>query len=773
VVATSLYPAQPALAAAITGTTGDVSKVDPPKSVLLRSADSSAIASNNFVYVFPEQPERADAGITLEEDLPLDVRATGKHTSLPGVPPAPEPGFDSDHPENQPVTVRSYFLQAQRPSGGAIARTGSVTFDTEIIGVIVKPSSLASSDFMGPEVTRYPKAAETNSGAANRGLELSASEWFTISMNRKTLTVRFSFGSTLDQMRVITEAPDTAQCDKWGTNGDDTEGNASELHGLGGGAVTCGLAGNDLLLGAPTADVMRGGSGGDKLVGAYPVFGAGDDDVFYGGPEDPAIAQAEVDACDPDEPGYDDCVAAVAWGDVIYPNDGDDTVFGDVGFDAIYYDGTPGVSGGPITTGVYVDLGFATSPWGPRGRTTRNVSGHTSEAHPQFGMDTIYGVEDVWGTNFDDRMLGTSRNEAFYGRGGNDRLEGGDGNDRLQGDDPYFYDCEAAAPNGNDTLLGGAGNDRLLGGLGDDTMNGGDGDDVVWFTYGDPPEGDDRGCPATPDHPLVIHLATTTGENTGHGFDTVLKVENVEGTRVGDQITGNAGDNTLVGRDGNDTIKGLAGDDILVAGDGLDTLEGGTGNDLLVAPDVDALADILDGGGDRDVCRQETGGVDTVQFCEITETGFTIHGAETQVQATAASFPALGNADTTPQLLRWNSESYRFETYSIYITKTKTRAIWVWASGQTNEGAAAKAGICPRFIGELSSKGWESSYRTLAQGGCERSTQGAWAEWEKEFQQAGLVSNTNYAQRCVRVRWSLVSPNDVIYDDVLGSYCQR
>jgi Ca2+-binding RTX toxin-like protein len=47
--------------------------------------------------------------------------------------------------------------------------------------------------------------------------------------------------------------------------------------------------------------------------------------------------------------------------------------------------------------------------------------------------DTLKGIEQIIGTDFDDRILGTKANNEFYGGGGKDQLAGGAGGDVLSG----------------------------------------------------------------------------------------------------------------------------------------------------------------------------------------------------------------------------------------------------------------------------------------------------------------------------------------------------
>src|SRR5262249_34689611 len=71
------------------------------------------------------------------------------------------------------------------------------------------------------------------------------------------------------------------------------------------------------------------------------------------------------------------------------------------------------------------------------------------------------GIENVFGSRFNDVIRGNSRDNMLAGAEGNDRLKGREGMDTLfgdQGDDDLFGD------EGTDILRGGAGRDLLDGG---------------------------------------------------------------------------------------------------------------------------------------------------------------------------------------------------------------------------------------------------------------------------------------------------------------------
>ena len=205
------------------------------------------------------------------------------------------------------------------------------------------------------------------------------------------------------------------------------------------------------------------------------------------------------------------------------------------------------------------------------------------------------GIHVIMGTANADVIRGGTGSDQIQGGAGNDRLSGFKGNDMLQGDA------------GNDTLLGGYGNDTLTGGTGNDSLNGGKGDDTAVFS------GSTK---------VVVDLNLTTAQNTGHGRDTLISIENVRSGSGNDILTGNGRANLLDGAVGNDKLVGGAGNDTLLGGAGNDTLQGGTGNDNLLAG---SGLDLLTGGkgadlfvfalGDgRDTVTDFQDGTDHLQF---------------------------------------------------------------------------------------------------------------------------------------------------------------
>ena len=64
--------------------------------------------------------------------------------------------------------------------------------------------------------------------------------------------------------------------------------------------------------------------------------------------------------------------------------------------------------------------------------------------------------------------------------------------------------------------------------------------------------------------------------------DDVVDASGVAAGSMQLTLDGGAGNDVLVGGDGDDDIKGDEGDDVLIGGDGVDTLDGGPGDDILI-----------------------------------------------------------------------------------------------------------------------------------------------------------------------------------------------
>jgi Ca2+-binding RTX toxin-like protein len=245
--------------------------------------------------------------------------------------------------------------------------------------------------------------------------------------------------------------------------------------------------------------------------------------------------------------GGHDTLKGLGGNDSIYGHEGNDTLYGGSGDD--YLEG--GVGADYIDGGSGIDIAhYRDSNEGVVVNLVTGMGyGGTAEG------DTLVRVENVFGSKYDDTIIGDGNNNRLIGWSGDDTLKGGGGDDTLFGD------------SGSDTLSGGSGNDTLYGGSGADTLNGGSGADTASYA------GSFEGVFVS-----LAHNLARFGDAEGDRFGGI---ENFTGSDHDDDLWGDDGVNVLSGGDGHDSIKGFGGDDLLYGEDGNDTLYGGEGKDLM------------------------------------------------------------------------------------------------------------------------------------------------------------------------------------------------
>ena len=151
----------------------------------------------------------------------------------------------------------------------------------------------------------------------------------------------------------------------------------------------------------------------------------------------------------------------------------------------------------------------------------------------------------------------------FQGTDGDDRITGGSGDDILNG---YAGNDTLDGGAGDDTLNGGAGADWLTGGSGQNDLDGGGGGDYV--DYYNATTG------------VTLDLRITGWQNTGFSIDRVVNVDDIQGSKYNDTLTGDDSWNIINGASGFDVIKTYGGDDqIFSSGEGY--VDGGDGYDSL------------------------------------------------------------------------------------------------------------------------------------------------------------------------------------------------
>jgi Ca2+-binding RTX toxin-like protein len=232
---------------------------------------------------------------------------------------------------------------------------------------------------------------------------------------------------------------------------------------------------------------------------------------------------------------------------------GDDHLFGGAGDDVMLAgavaDGADAFSGGP---------GNDTVDYGARaGAIAVTIDDVADDGAAGEGDDVATDVEIVKGGAGDDTLAGGAGNETLYGGAGNDTLTGGAGNDTLFGDAGDDLFDEGAATSGADTINGGAGIDTV--------------------SYAGRSVG------------VSVSLDGVANDGEPGELDKVMAdVENVTGGAGNDTLVGSAVANILDGGAGNDTLSGGAGNDLLRGGAGNDTLGGDAGDDTF---DMGASAD--------------------------------------------------------------------------------------------------------------------------------------------------------------------------------------
>jgi len=323
-----------------------------------------------------------------------------------------------------------------------------------------------------------------------------------------------------------------------------------------------GFSGADTMIGHGGPDVFRGGEGGDTLEG-----GDGYDQVIY----TQSRRSVTVDLSqDPDINGYISASGGDAEGDRLSGIEGltgsasaNDTLTGDDNGNLLY-----GFGGNDVLTGN-----------DGNDRLSGGSGTDTLDGGP--GSDSIIYANSPAGITID---LATIPNENNYilGIGGNaedDRIRdvenvvGSNHNDRLNGTE---LTNDLRGLDGNDSLTGGPGDDFLSPGDGNDTVDGGDGTDRVSYT--DAPLGVTINLALTPDSQGYI---TASGSHAQG--DRLRNIENLSGSNRGDDhLTGNVDSNILFGLGGDDSLFGSGGNDILVGGDGADLLEGNIGFDQIL-----------------------------------------------------------------------------------------------------------------------------------------------------------------------------------------------
>lgn len=277
-----------------------------------------------------------------------------------------------------------------------------------------------------------------------------------------------------------------------------------------------------------------------------------------------------------------------------------------------------------FTLGITANLGVSTGTTGlTLGGITYAPQANTitGTVNTQMGPDTLYNIEGIVGTSYNDTLIGSTASNWLRGAQGNDVLVGignglsgalaesaidwadyfnsngdvtvnlgvgGDAATSLRtstiagvsiggmsygtangsaGNDTLIGMTGVRAGQGNDILIGSADSDWLAGGQGNDILIGGAGSDWASYQWATGSVTVNLGA-GTYNYSAYNYgsgidfngqiWGTASGAD---GYDTLIGVERVAGSRFDDTLTGSSGDNVFRGLDGNDTIDGGAGSD--------------------------------------------------------------------------------------------------------------------------------------------------------------------------------------------------------------------
>ena len=245
------------------------------------------------------------------------------------------------------------------------------------------------------------------------------------------------------------------------------------------------------------------------------------------------------------------------------------------------------------------------------------------------------GNDTIIGSIGNDRIEGGSGNDSINGGVGNDSIQGGNGNDTI---DSGSGDDTVAGQSGDDVISTGSGNDTILwNGLGNGTdtvlesmgvqtvtVQGDSGvnnfeidsnlgllrvsEGVASITvsvstttvnvFGGSEADTITINPINDTRAIVLNVDGQGDDDTITAFDSLIGDvrmflnggngnDTITGSRDGDSIRGDNGDDSLIGGLGNDNVDGGDGNDSLNGLDGNDTLLGNIGNDLLDGGDGD------------------------------------------------------------------------------------------------------------------------------------------------------------------------------------------
>ena len=265
--------------------------------------------------------------------------------------------------------------------------------------------------------------------------------------------------------------------------------------------------------------------------------------------------------------------------DTINARDGDDIIDGGIGNDTINAgNGNDFIidSGGDDTYNGNGDIDTL-SYLSAAGGVTVSLRVTAAQNTINAGTDTITGIENLIGSNFNDTLQTKNGVNVIEGRDGDDIIV-------VDGTDSY-----------------------------DDTFDGGNGYDIIRnFHVAAPLNGaesiyfDNETTFISIEEIDAQNQQIRLGNATTIDFTPFLLTDVVDifASNLADNVTGSTGDDSILGRNGDDILNGGAGNDTIDGGGNNDTINGGADNDSLNGGDGD---DTVNGGTGNDNLRGGNG----------------------------------------------------------------------------------------------------------------------------------------------------------------------
>ena len=303
-----------------------------------------------------------------------------------------------------------------------------------------------------------------------------------------------------------------------------------------GGVTLVGADGDDSLIGGTLSDQLDGGNGTDTGIIAFDGDLVLTDTTVIGPGSDTVVSIERFQVTGGTGPNRIDASAYTLGAVTLDGGGGDDTLLGSSGDDDLI-----GGSGNNVieqttdadmvlTNSSLTGMGTDTLSGFRQAALTGGASANLIDASG-FTRDSV----TLTGADGDDTLIGSTGDDSVVGGPGHDALDGFSGDDRLDGTD------------GDDTLSGGSGSD---------TLDGGDGTDQV-------------------DQVSSQNQVLTDSTLTGLGTDQLVSLETAHLSGDDDDNTIDAtaftlGSVTLSGNDGDDTLIGSFSNDLFDGGAGID-----------------------------------------------------------------------------------------------------------------------------------------------------------------------------------------------------------